>query len=199
MSATSGATRPDQALKALPILNALQEDLSGLNGSVTRAFLALGGALQSIAARSREVTALSQSAAGLTAADDSDRTIATLTEILADTERVQNLAETSQIHMSDILLCLKQSRSPLSHLAKLPDSLNAVGMLSRIEGSRLQTAAVDVSGLATDIHDLRKQVLYNVNAIAARFRTSVATTAKPRPCSPARAASTAAFSASKLV
>jgi hypothetical protein len=166
MSATSDATMPDRALQAPTILNALQEDLSGLNGSVTKAFLALGGALQSIAARSREVTALSQSAAGLTAADDSDRTIATLTEILADTERVEKLAEISQIHMSDILLCLKQSRSPLSHLAELPDSLNAVAMLSRIEGSRLQTAAVDVSGLATDIRDLRKQVLYNVNVIA---------------------------------
>jgi hypothetical protein len=33
----------------------------------------------------------------------------------------------------------------------------------------------------------------------ARLRTSVATTAKPRPCSPARAASTAAFSARMLV
>jgi hypothetical protein len=33
----------------------------------------------------------------------------------------------------------------------------------------------------------------------ARARTSEATTAKPRPCSPARAASTAAFSASRLV
>ena len=32
-----------------------------------------------------------------------------------------------------------------------------------------------------------------------RLRTSVATTAKPRPCSPARAASTAAFSARMLV
>ena len=33
----------------------------------------------------------------------------------------------------------------------------------------------------------------------ARLRTSAATTAKPRPCSPARAASTAAFSARILV
>ncbi|CSA66224.1 Uncharacterised protein [Vibrio cholerae] len=33
----------------------------------------------------------------------------------------------------------------------------------------------------------------------AKFRTSSATTAKPRPASPARAASIAAFSASKLV
>ena len=33
----------------------------------------------------------------------------------------------------------------------------------------------------------------------ARLRTSAATTAKPRPCSPARAASTAAFSARMLV
>ncbi len=33
----------------------------------------------------------------------------------------------------------------------------------------------------------------------ASFRTSVATTAKPRPCSPARAASMAAFRARRLV
>ena len=33
----------------------------------------------------------------------------------------------------------------------------------------------------------------------ARLRTSEATTAKPRPCSPARAASTAAFNANRLV
>ena len=33
----------------------------------------------------------------------------------------------------------------------------------------------------------------------ARLRTSPATTAKPRPCSPARAASTAAFSARMFV
>ncbi len=169
MSPTSDATEQDQALgnlKAPTIINALREDLSRLNASVTKAFLVLGGALQSISARSREVTALSQSAAGLTAADDSERTIAILTEILADTERVQDLAESSQIQMSEILLRLKQSRSPLALLAELPDSLNAVGMLSRIEGARQQNAAVDVSSLATDIRDLTTRVLYNVNAIA---------------------------------
>ena len=38
-----------------------------------------------------------------------------------------------------------------------------------------------------------------VDERCARLRTSLATTAKPRPCSPARAASTAAFSARMLV
>ena len=44
--------------------------------------------------------------------------------------------------------------------------------------------------------------LISFAAVAERcdnVRTSAATTAKPRPCSPARAASTAAFSASRLV
>jgi hypothetical protein len=46
------------------------------------------------------------------------------------------------------------------------------------------------------------RVLISLAAVAlrcARLRTSLATTAKPRPCSPARAASTAAFSARMLV
>ena len=48
----------------------------------------------------------------------------------------------------------------------------------------------------------RSVVLISLAASAlrcARLRTSAATTAKPRPCSPARAASTAAFSARMLV
>jgi hypothetical protein len=45
-------------------------------------------------------------------------------------------------------------------------------------------------------------VLISLAAVALRWasvRTSLATTAKPRPCSPARAASTAALSARMLV
>jgi len=38
-----------------------------------------------------------------------------------------------------------------------------------------------------------------VEVLAASWRTSSATTANPRPCSPARAASMAALSASRLV
>jgi hypothetical protein len=147
-------------------LGCLQEDLRDLNATVGKAFLALGGALQSISARTREVTALSQSAACLTSTDESDRTIATLQEILADTEHVQDMAETSQREMREILLCLEHSRSPLVALAKLPQSLNAVGLLSRIEAGRLQNAAVDISSLATDIGALKEQVERNVNVIA---------------------------------
>src|SRR5579872_1328925 len=171
MSSASGTMGQDPASALASLdrhvsLGCLQEDLRDLNATVGKAFLALGGALQSISARTREVTALSQSAAGLTSTDESDRTIATLQEILADTEHVQDMAETSQREMREILLCLEHSRSPLVALAKLPQSLNAVGLLSRIEAGRLQNAAVDISSLATDIGALKEQVERNVNVIA---------------------------------
>ena len=56
--------------------------------------------------------------------------------------------------------------------------------------------------MATAVTDSLMSVLISPAATAerwARLRTSAATTANPRPCSPARAASTAALSASRLV
>jgi hypothetical protein len=60
--------------------------------------------------------------------------------------------------------------------------------------------AVDLAGAGGDLvrPSRRSAVLISLAALAerwARLRTSPATTAKPRPCSPARAASTAAFRA----
>jgi hypothetical protein len=152
-------------LKAPATLNGLQADLSDLNAIVAKAFLALGTALQSISSQTREVTSLSRSAAGLTSTYESDRAIATLKEILADTEQVQDLAETSQREFQKVLSCLEHSRSPLAALADLPGSLNAMGMLSRIEGGQLQNAAVDISSLAADIGALKEHVERNVFVI----------------------------------
>ena len=69
----------------------------------------------------------------------------------------------------------------------------------RIESPAWRTTAVPVSTCETLVPMMR---LISCAACALRcasVRTSPATTAKPRPCSPARAASTAAFSARMLV
>ena len=56
-----------------------------------------------------------------------------------------------------------------------------------------------VGGRALDRGDLRADLLGRLAVCSARFFTSEATTANPRPASPARAASIVAFSASRLV
>jgi len=174
MGASPAAAEQGQAFPAANasiILHSLQEKLQTLSACIAKEFLAVGAALQSISTRTREITALSQSAARLSSTAESEKTIETLHDILADTERVQDLAETSQIQMPQILACLEHSRSPLALLAKLPYLLNAVGMLSRIESGRLKDTAVDISSLAADIENLKKQVEGNVNGIVKSAET----------------------------
>ncbi|MNC14037.1 hypothetical protein D3C75_618030 [compost metagenome] len=71
--------------------------------------------------------------------------------------------------------------------------------ISPIVSPALSTSVEPVSTLLTE-SSIRPLISFAACALrCARLRTSPATTAKPRPCSPARAASTAAFSARILV
>ena len=70
--------------------------------------------------------------------------------------------------------------------------------------SSIVVPAVATSRLPVEISATESSISFLISRAevaerCARLRTSEATTAKPRPCSPARAASTAAFSARMLV
>ncbi len=143
----------------------LEENLRDLNVKIGNTFLGLGTALQSISARSREITTLSRSTVALTATKDSEQMVKTLHTVLSDTERVLDLTDTSNRQLREILCCLQRARLSLAALAQLPDVLNAVRILWTIEGGRLQDTAVDVSSLAADIAALKQEVESNVNGM----------------------------------
>ena len=164
--ASTRATTTNQAECTIPrALTTLQEDLGELNRFVARQFLSLAEALQSISGHARDIAGLSREVTGLAADEESDGAIGTLRHILADSERMQVMAETSREKMQEILQRLNESRSALSYLAKMRVMLQVFGMLSRIEGSRLRNTAVDVAGLAADIRHLAEQIECHVTMI----------------------------------
>jgi methyl-accepting chemotaxis protein len=144
----------------------LQGDLQELNASVAKEFGELAGALQSISGQVNSITNLSRQTTGLAMEGESDKAIGTLKQVLGDAEGVQSMAESSREELRGILSSLRQIRSPLLRLAKLHSMLNAVGTLSRIEGSRLGNTTVDLSSLSKDIDMLAEQIEKHVTAIA---------------------------------
>ena len=148
------------------MLTALQNDLQELNACVAGEFGELAGALQSISGQVTALTDLSRQTTGLEMAGESDRAIGTLKQVLGDADGVQAMAESSRNELHGILSSLRQIRTPLLRLAKLHSMLNAVGTLSRIEGSRLGNTTVDLSSLSKDIDMLAGQIELHVTSIA---------------------------------
>ena len=90
---------------------------------------------------------------------------------------------------------LTSSKAPLANSKKI------IGFVAGGENTSINDFLVGYIQGALSV-DPAIKVLISLAAVAlrcARLRTSAATTAKPRPCSPARAASTAAFNARILV
>lgn len=147
-------------------LGILGQNLQELNLKVGNTFLGLGNALQSISARSGDLTSLSKSAVELTAAGDSRQMIETLNSVLSDTEKVRELTETGNHKISEISASLQRSQPSLAALTKLPELLNSVRILWKTEAAMLTGRAADVGGLAADMGELREEVAYNVGVMA---------------------------------
>jgi hypothetical protein len=140
------------------LVPALQDGLQRLNACAAEVFLALGGALQSVAVEAREVAGLSKAAVGLGTAGESDQSMHKLQLILTDAVQVQALGQVSREKLHEVFSHLKQSRAPLGRLMNLPSVLNIVGMLYRIEASRLESASINVSSLTADMDGMGRQI-----------------------------------------
>jgi hypothetical protein len=154
------------------LVPALQDGLQRLNACAAEVFLALGGALQSVAVEAREVAGLSKAAVGLGTAGESDQSMHKLQLVLTDAVQVQALGQVSREKLHEVFSHLKQSRAPLDRLMNLPSVLNIVGMLYRIEASRLESASINVSSLTGDMDGMGRQIgkrVATVGAEAARL------------------------------
>jgi len=174
MSSAAPVLSADQSAGAFAppaLLASLQDDLRELNAAGARQFLALAGSLQSIAGHARDIAALSHQLAELTGAGESDEAVATLQQVLTEAARVQTLSQDSREKFREILSCVEHSRPSLTRLIKLPLLLNTVGILSRIEASRLTDASVNAASLTSGVD----KVAENIGRIVAQVAGEAAT------------------------
>jgi hypothetical protein len=146
-------------------LSSMPERLQDLNARAAQEFIGLAGFLQSIAGHARELATLSQQVTHLAAEGESGHAILSLQQILGDAEHLQTFGKTSREQLGEILVWLTRIGAPLTRLVKLRSTLQALGTLARIEGSRLKSTVVDVSTLAGDIDGLAEQTERQVAAI----------------------------------
>ena len=143
----------------------LQEGLRQLNISTADVFLELGTSLQSIVTQARELAELSKSAAKLGTEASSASPLQTLQQALADASQMHASGQMSQKKLHQVLSCLHQCQTPMARLMKLPFLLGAVGMLSRIEASRLESSTINVSSLTADMGGLSEEIGKQVMAV----------------------------------
>jgi len=108
-----------------------------------------------------------------------------------------------RVHLHDDLVDLVDAAPLVLAAAAMPATMSLIRRTDVTMSSSVRPdRSTSTAPRSTRSTDSRIRALISLAALAdrwARFRTSAATTANPRPCSPARAASTAALSASRFV
>ena len=158
--------RPERGIPMdAALIPSLRDGLDRLNACAAEVFLALGGALQSVAVQARDVAGLSKEAINLGTTGESDESMNQLQLVLADAIQVQALGVASREKLHEVFSHLKQFQAPLSRLINLPTVLSMVGMLYRIEAGRLEGASINVSSLTADMDGMGKQIGRRIGAV----------------------------------
>ena len=143
----------------------LAERLDGLKSHVAAEFMELAAALQVNSLHARQITVASHHATGSETAQRSSHSIAVLQGVLSDSASVAAMVATSTVKMSEILFHVKGVHDPLGRLTKMSALLRIVSVLCRIEGGRINSAQVDISGLSHDIDKLAAEVEQHIDEI----------------------------------
>ena len=127
-------------------------------------FSGLAAVLQPNSARARQITAASHKATGSDASLQSSNPIAILQRILTESADIGEVVELSAEQMLEILTHVNTVHTPLQNLAKMQGLLQTVGILAKIESTRI-TASVNLSGLSSEIKRLAEEVQQHVDRI----------------------------------
>jgi len=168
MSSPARALSAEQSAGAFApsLLASLQDDLNGLNAAGAKEFLALAAALQSIAGHAHDIAGLSRQVTELTGPGESDEAVSRLQQLLTEAAHLQAMSQGSRAKLREILSRVERSNTSLARLLKLPLLLNTVGILSRIEASRLTDAAGNAASLTAGVDQLAENIERIVTQVA---------------------------------
>ncbi len=170
---TSVAAGPEKtpAIAASACFSSIQEELQNLRATSGRIFLELGRILHSIAARGRDVATMSRTMTELASSQETVHTIGTLEKVLEDANRVQILGNLSRSRLKQASSVFAKCAPSFERLNKLPPRLNTVGILARIEASRLDDTNINVSGLTANVDSMAADIATHVATVATEAET----------------------------
>lgn len=160
---------PAAAADSGDTLTRVQDSVSQLKAEFADAFHALSGTLQTISEQARDIAEHSCGRTTASAVEQSEAAVMELQNVLDNVEQVRSMGDSSVGPLRNVLEHLQQSRAPLKRLAGLPFLLSTVGMLSRIESSRLGKASAEACSLADDIGSLAAQIEQHTTALMTEF------------------------------
>ena len=144
-------------------LQEMRKDIIELNRSSEKDFLSIGENLQDFYIRAREISKVSTSATGLIVGEKISNAINGLNDILAQLDDYQKESEdvsekVNGILLEDILNIIGSIYEPLLVFKKIVKNLRVIGILTRVESSRLSHNRNEFNSLVDDVNKLAQVI-----------------------------------------
>ena len=144
-------------------LQEMRKDIIELNRSSEKDFLSIGENLQDFYIRAREISKVSTSATGLIVGEEISNAINGLNDILAQLDDYQKESEdvsekVNGILLEDILNIIGSIYEPLLVFKKIVKNLRVIGILTRVESSRLSHNRNEFNSLVDDVNKLAQVI-----------------------------------------